>query len=280
LAANVVRVNTDRLRLLNLIVAHNAESPLTQPALDRLPAAVLSDSDGAVPVIDDTSDDRPFKRAQDHRDSHAEIPLTLLRNQSNQGYGGNQKVRYTCASQEGVDIVPLVHGHRHAPEELPHLLALLVEGTADAVFGSRRLLRGASGHEGTPRYKLVCNQMLIITRPNMALVVPRFRQLFGQFNSGKTGILDRTHTRLFSFRTLRPMTHDSGLQIREVKRFPAPTPKAIGHSSLSRALPWLNQALVRIGPCILSYHVLDSGTGSPEVCYVLAPNPSRGKAAA
>ena len=38
--------------------------------------------------------------------------------------------------------------------------------------------------------------------------------LFGQFNYGKAGILDRTHTRLFTFRSLRQLLVDAGFRIK------------------------------------------------------------------
>jgi glycosyltransferase involved in cell wall biosynthesis len=77
-----------------------------------------------VLVIDDASDDCTFEHGLSYRHSHADLPLTMLRNRSNQGYGGNQKVGYTYAIQEGFDIVALVHGDgQYAPEELPNLLA-------------------------------------------------------------------------------------------------------------------------------------------------------------
>ena len=53
-----------------------------------------------------------------------DLPLTVLRNDENQGYGGNQKVGYLYAIEEGFDIVALIHGDgQYAPEELPRLLA-------------------------------------------------------------------------------------------------------------------------------------------------------------
>jgi len=60
LAVTVVWVSTDRLRLLILIVAYNAESTLA-PVLDRLPAAVLSDYDCEVLVIDNAWDRLHFE---------------------------------------------------------------------------------------------------------------------------------------------------------------------------------------------------------------------------
>jgi len=41
---------------------------------------------------------------------------------------------------------------------------------------------------------------VILTTPNVAFIVQRMMLLLGQFNYGKAGILDRTHTRLFTFR--------------------------------------------------------------------------------
>ena len=68
--------------------------------------------------------------------------MTILRNEFNQGYGGNQKVGYAFAIREGFDFVAMVHGDgQYAPEELPTLVAPLRDGRADAVFGSRMMTR-------------------------------------------------------------------------------------------------------------------------------------------
>ena len=501
LPATVVHVTTDRLRLLILIVAYNAESTLA-PVLDRLPASVLRDYDCEVLVIDDASDDGTFEHGLSYRQSHTDLPLTVLRNRSNQGYGGNQKVGYTYAIQEGFDFVALIHGDgQYAPEELLNLMAPLVEGTADAVFGSRMLVRGAARRGGMPMYKLVGNRLLswaqnalagvqlsewhsgyrlyrvstlasvryaansngfgfdteiilqllnakariteraiptyygdeicrvnglhyaaqvmraslgnalhrhglvhqrrfqpiavgnehyelklgfasshswaldavpdgarvidlgagpgglaselarkgcptavvdivpptrstpgvvthvadlneeldlpvqdydyyllldviehlkdpeafldslraklddaprtlIITTPNIAFIVPRLMLLFGQFNYGQTGILDRTHTRLFTFRTLRRLLRDSGFQIQVIKGIPAPIPKAIGDSRLSRALLRLNQTLIRISPGLFSYQIFVSATVTPDSATVLASTRASAETAA
>ena len=68
--------------------------------------------------------------------------MTVLRNELNQGYGGNQKVGYAFAIARGFDFVAMVHGDgQYAPEELPQLVAPLRDGQADAVFGSRMMTR-------------------------------------------------------------------------------------------------------------------------------------------
>ena len=76
---------------------------------------------------------------------------------------------------------------------------------------------------------------LILTTPNIAFVVQRLMLLFGQFNYGKAGILDRTHTRLFTFRSLRQLLVDAGFRIKEIRGVPAPFPKVLGNGMLGRA---------------------------------------------
>ena len=59
--------------------------------------------------------------------------------------------------------------------------------------------------------------------------------LFGQFNYGKAGILDRTHTRLFTFRSLQQLLDDAGFKIKEIRGVPGPFPKVLGDGVLGRA---------------------------------------------
>ena len=71
--------------------------------------------------------------------------ITVLRTPENQGYGGNQKLGYRYAIDNGFDVVALVHGDgQYAPEKLPALLAPLLAGKADAVFGSRMIDKRAA----------------------------------------------------------------------------------------------------------------------------------------
>jgi glycosyltransferase involved in cell wall biosynthesis len=153
-------VQNYRPRLLLLIVAYNAESTLCQ-VLDRIPAEVLLSYDCEVLVIDDASTDGTFELGQAYRKQRPDLPLTVLRNDENQGYGGNQKVGYLYGIEEGFDIVALIHGDgQYAPEELPGLLEPVAERRADAVFGSRMLTPGAARRGGMPLYKFVGNKIL------------------------------------------------------------------------------------------------------------------------
>src|SRR5204862_6255675 len=86
---------------------------------------------------------------------------------------------------------------------------------------------------------------LIVSSGNIGFILTRLALLFGQFNYGKRGILDMTHTRLFTFSTLRRLCEQAGFQILEIRGVPGPFPLAIGDGKISRLLVLLNAALIR-----------------------------------
>jgi glycosyltransferase involved in cell wall biosynthesis len=482
-----------RARLLVFIIAYQAESTLTA-VLDRIPLAVFRDWETEVLVVDDASADRTYDIGLAYRDGHPELPVTVLRNAYNQGYGGNQKVGYAYAISRSFDVVAMVHGDgQYAPEELPRLLAPLGDGSADAVFGSRMMPPSGALKGGMPLYKFVGNRILtaiqntllrthlsefhsgyrlyrvktlatlpfqlnssdfhfdteiilqllnararitelpiptyygdeisrvnglayawnvvaatlqnaahragilyqrrfdvappgdtshytaklnyasshtyaleavpeharvldlgagpgplaemlvekgctvtlvdqkpgdaapagtrilvrdlnaepleldltdidvillldvvehlhdperffrdlrrhfdyrartvILTTPNVAFLVMRTMLLFGQFNYGKSGILDRTHTRLFTFRSFEQLLRDAGLRIRRTRGIPAPFPKALGNNVFSRAAVAMNQALIRVSRTLFAYQILVEAETTPDVAFVLA----------
>ena len=147
-------------RLCIFVIAYHAESTL-KAVLDRIPRSILEEFECEILIVDDASTDATFAIGQAYRKSDPRIPLTVLRNTQNQGYGGNQKVGYTYAMQRGFDFVAMLHGDgQYAPEELPRLLKPLVDGEADAVFGSRMMERFTALHGGMPLYKFVGNKIL------------------------------------------------------------------------------------------------------------------------
>ncbi|MGA8980686.1 MAG: glycosyltransferase, partial [Pedococcus sp.] len=177
------------MKVLVLIVAYNAESTLSG-VLERIPESVIAEHDCEVLVIDDASSDRTFAVGLEYRQSRPDLPLTVLRNPVNQGYGGNQKLGYSYAIANGFDVVALVHGDgQYAPEELPGLLRPIADGTADAVFGSR-MMRGATAlRGGMPLYKFVGNRVLTATQNMLS------RSALSEWHSGyrlySTGLLGR-----------------------------------------------------------------------------------------
>jgi hypothetical protein len=93
--------------------------------------------------------------------------------------------------------------------------------------------------------------------------------LFGQFNYGKVGILDRTHTRLFTFRTLRHLLVDAGFRIKEIRGVPAPFPKVLGDGVLGRGATALNQLFIRVSRSMFSYQIFVIAEATPDVDFIL-----------
>ncbi len=152
---------SSRQRLLVFIVAYNAERTIAS-VLTRIPPALFDDYDVEVLVIDDCSKDETFRRSHEVQSGN-ELPcrIHVLFNPVNQGYGGNQKIGFHFAIEEGFDFVALVHGDgQYAPEFLPSLVAPLANGECEAVFGSRMLTRGGALRGGMPPYKYVGNKIL------------------------------------------------------------------------------------------------------------------------
>jgi len=181
-------------RLLVFIVAYEAEASLKE-VLDRIPQTVLETLDVEILVVDDASDDRTFEIGREYVNAHPELPLVVLRNEYNQGYGGNQKIGYAYASSHGFDIVALLHGDgQYAPEELGNLIQPVLDDDADAVFGSRMMNPGGALSGGMPRYKYVGNRILT-TLQNWLL-----RRDLSEYHSGyrvyRVSTLDEIHYQL------------------------------------------------------------------------------------
>ena len=478
-----------RQRLLILVVAYHAASTL-EHVLDRIPRSVLHRYDCEILVVDDASTDGTFELGRVYKGNHPDIPLRVLRNSQNQGYGGNQKVGYAYAERFGFDLVAMLHGDgQYAPEKLPDLLVPFDRG-ADMVFGSRMSRRGEARRGGMPLYKYVGNRILtfvqnrllgtsfsefhsgyrvyrvsalartryrlnsndfhfdteiilellatgarieevpiptyygdeisrvngiayaanvirvtlqyvvhqlgllqqrrfdpvekppydnklgypsshqwavdavppgatvldigggdgtiaealidrgctvtlaevpdqlanlpegqaarvvidpsqpwsidlapfshvmlldviehlpdpeafldqlrtfftneqktlVLTTPNVAFFVVRFSMLLGQFNYGRSGILDRTHTRLFTFRTLRKLLQDAGFVIEQVRGIPVPFPAAAGDTALARFLIKLNLALIRLNRRLFSFQIFVVARTTPDLEFLI-----------
>ena len=116
------------------------------------------------------------------------------------------------------------------------------------------------------RFAAVCKRPeVVLTTANVGFVVTRLMLFCGQFNYGKKGILDATHTRLFTFRSLRELLAQSGYKILEVQGIPAPFRKAIGDNFLSRFLVRLNQMLIRLSRGLFAYQIFVRAEAKPTV---------------
>jgi glycosyltransferase involved in cell wall biosynthesis len=142
----VARRRTQKICVI--MPAYNAEKTLER-TLQDLPMDWVDD----VIVVDDASSDRTVELSRG-------LGLHTLVHPQNRGYGGNQKTCYREALARGADIVVMVHpDHQYDPSHIPAMVAPLLRGECDAVFGSR-MLGGRPLEGGMPKWKYLANIFL------------------------------------------------------------------------------------------------------------------------
>lgn len=124
-----------------------------------------------VILVDDASRDNTVEVARG-------IGIQVFQHPKNRGYGGNQKTCYTEALKQGADIVVMVHpDHQYDARVIPDMVQPILEGRADAVFGSR-MLGGMPLEGGMPMWKYIGN----IGLTALANIV--FRRYLTEIHSG------------------------------------------------------------------------------------------------
>jgi glycosyltransferase involved in cell wall biosynthesis len=177
----------------------------------------------------------------------------------------------------GVDMFPLVADpglERFVECDLDHSDFPIDAGAFDYI-----LLLDIIEHLHSPerfldslRYSRVSDGAVkvIMSTGNIGFIATRFALLFGWFNYGPRGILDLTHTRLFTFATARRLFEQSGYQIEEVQGIPAPFPLVLGDGFLGRLALAINKALIRISRSLFSYQIFMVCTPLPSLDWLLA----------
>lgn len=90
------------------------------------------------------------------------------------------------------------------------------------------------------------DSMIIASTGNIAFLPIRALLLFGQFNYGKKGLLDLTHTRLFTFKTFKQLFEQAGFDVMHMEGIPVPMELAIGKGHLSRWITMVNRWLIQL----------------------------------
>jgi glycosyltransferase involved in cell wall biosynthesis len=135
-------------KVIVVMPAYNAEKTLKK-TLDDIPKNWVDE----IILCDDASRDRTVVLAR-------KLGLRVLVHEHNRGYGGNQKTLYADALARGGDIMVMVHpDHQYDPTVIPELVQPLLDGTCDAVFGSR-MLGGRPLEGGMPKWKYLANIFL------------------------------------------------------------------------------------------------------------------------
>jgi 2-polyprenyl-3-methyl-5-hydroxy-6-metoxy-1,4-benzoquinol methylase len=100
---------------------------------------------------------------------------------------------------------------------------------------------------------------VIVSVPNVAHLWVRLCLLAGRFDYADRGILDRTHLRFFTRRTLLALLRSAGLEVSELVATPVPLPLAVPprwHGAGLRGLHALSARLARAWPGGLAYQLV------------------------
>lgn len=150
-----------------LVVAYEASATL-ETVLNRIPETFRA-SLSAILVCDDASTDDTYQVGMRVKAERPDLPIEVVRRPVNLGYGGNQKAGYRWMIDRDFDVVVLLHGDgQYAPELLPKMVEPIISGTADVVFGSRMIERGAALRGGMPKYKFIGNRILTFLQNRLA----------------------------------------------------------------------------------------------------------------
>jgi hypothetical protein len=105
----------------------------------------------------------------------------------------------------------------------------------------------------------------LLTVPNIAFISIRIMLLFGFFNYGKRGILDRTHTRLFTFSSMVRALQQSGFEVIRKEGIPAPFPLALPRAArIASLMTFLNVCAIRLWKGLFSFQILCQSKPSPQ----------------
>ena len=91
---------------------------------------------------------------------------------------------------------------------------------------------------------------------NIAFLVMRVSLFLGQFNYGKRGILDLTHTRLFTIYSFKKLLVNGGFVIKELHGFGPPIRDMVGTSGALRAADTGAGLLARLWPRMFAFSFL------------------------
>lgn len=106
---------------------------------------------------------------------------------------------------------------------------------------------------------------LVASTGNVAYVLVRVMLALGQFNYGTKGILDLTHTRLFTVRSFCRTLEGEGFRVDSVRGFGPPVRDMVGRSRLLRLIDSVAGWLARVWPKLFAYQILVEATRLDDV---------------
>jgi hypothetical protein len=96
---------------------------------------------------------------------------------------------------------------------------------------------------------------VIISTGNIGFLVTRLMLFLGQFNYNQRGILDLTHTRLFTFSSLRRLLAEAGFVVEKEIGIPAPAPLVVQSPFWSKVAMQTQAVLIKISRGLFAYQM-------------------------
>jgi glycosyltransferase involved in cell wall biosynthesis len=139
----------NKKKIIVCLPAYNAAKTL-QKTFSEIPFDIVDD----IVLGDDASSDNTVELAY-------QLGIkNILVQDTNKGYGANQKVCYEMALKLGADIIIMLHpDYQYNPKLIPALAYLVANDIYPVVLGSRILGKGAIKN-GMPIYKYIFNRLL------------------------------------------------------------------------------------------------------------------------
>lgn len=103
---------------------------------------------------------------------------------------------------------------------------------------------------------LKANGMLYVSCANVAYFPVRLMLLFGFFNYGRKGVLDRSHKRLFTKGSFSRLLVQGGYEIQAIHGFGPPILDKIGQSKILRVLDKVSYLLAKYFPSLFAFELL------------------------
>jgi glycosyltransferase involved in cell wall biosynthesis len=98
--------------------------------------------------------------------------------------------------------------------------------------------------------------VMVLTTPNVAFFAVRMNLLTGRFNYAERGILDITHKRLFTKRSLKRALTESGYRVESIRPVAAPFEVVMKGSSLGKLLGQLAHLAAVVWPTMFAFQWL------------------------
>lgn len=135
-----------------IVPCYNAEKTIVETL-----NAILDTGFTNIIVSDDNSYDNTYKQVKNHFPE-----IDIVYQETNLGYGGNQKFLYNYVIKNNFDYVIMIHGDlQYTPKLVPPMVSMMHFANYDFVFGSR-ILGGNAIKGGMPIIKYIANRVLTL----------------------------------------------------------------------------------------------------------------------